>query len=116
MQYARATGFGTIVISHFPDKDKMIRDLGADEIVRDGKGLAAASGADHSAGRPKIAVQIPSRTLSSSEPLLPRSHFHVAFSESLLSIGSTTWPDSRLSVLVLRSLCFKMTARYRCDR
>ena len=29
-----------------PDKDKLIRDLGADEIVRDGKGLAAAGGAD----------------------------------------------------------------------
>ena len=29
-----------------PDKDKMIRDLGADEIVRDGKSLAAAGGAD----------------------------------------------------------------------
>src|SRR5882672_10155070 len=28
-------------ISHSPDKDKLIRDLGADEIVRDGKSLAA---------------------------------------------------------------------------
>ena len=35
-----------MAISHSPDKDKMIRDLGADEIVRDGKGLAAAGGAD----------------------------------------------------------------------
>jgi alcohol dehydrogenase len=46
VQYAKASGFDTAAISHFPDKDKMIRDLGADEIVRDGKGLAAAGGAD----------------------------------------------------------------------
>jgi alcohol dehydrogenase len=46
VQYAKATGFETIAVSHSPDKDKMIRDLGADEIVRDGKGLAAAGGAD----------------------------------------------------------------------
>jgi len=46
LQYAKAAGFETIAISHSPDKDKMIRDLGADEIVRDGKGLAAAGGAD----------------------------------------------------------------------
>jgi alcohol dehydrogenase len=46
IQYAKAAGFETIAISHSPDKDKMIRDLGADEIVRDGKGLAAAGGAD----------------------------------------------------------------------
>ena len=46
VQYAKAAGFETIAISHSPDKDKMIRELGADEIVRDGKGLAAAGGAD----------------------------------------------------------------------
>ena len=46
LQYAKAAGFETIAISHSPDKDKMIRDLGADEIVRDGRGLAAAGGAD----------------------------------------------------------------------
>jgi D-arabinose 1-dehydrogenase-like Zn-dependent alcohol dehydrogenase len=46
VQYAKAAGFDTIAISHTPDKDKMIRELGADEIVRDGKGLAAAGGAD----------------------------------------------------------------------
>jgi len=33
-------------VSHSPDKAKLIRDLGADEIVRDGKSLAAAGGAD----------------------------------------------------------------------
>ena len=36
----------TIAISHSTDKDKIIRELGADEIVRDGKGLAAVGGAD----------------------------------------------------------------------
>jgi alcohol dehydrogenase len=46
VQYAKAAGFETIAISHSPDKDKLIRELGADEIVRDGKGLAAAGGAD----------------------------------------------------------------------
>ena len=46
VQYAKAAGFGTIAISHSPDKDKMIRELGAEEIVRDGKGLTAAGGAD----------------------------------------------------------------------
>src|SRR5207247_740300 len=45
-KYAKAAGFVTIAVSHSPDKDKMIRDLGADEVVRDGKGLAAAGGAD----------------------------------------------------------------------
>ena len=46
VQYAKAAGFETIAVSHSPDKDKMIRDLGADEIVCDGKSLAAAGGAD----------------------------------------------------------------------
>lgn len=46
VQYAKAAGFETIAVSHSPDKDKMIRDLGADEIVGDGKSLAAAGGAD----------------------------------------------------------------------
>jgi alcohol dehydrogenase len=46
VQYAKAAGFETIAISHSLDKDKMIRELGADEIVRDGKSLAAAGGAD----------------------------------------------------------------------
>ena len=46
VQYAKAAGFDTIAISRSPDKDKMIRELGADEIVRDGKGLTAVGGAD----------------------------------------------------------------------
>ena len=46
VQYAKAAGFETIAISGSPDKDKMIRELGADEIVRNGKELAGAGGAD----------------------------------------------------------------------
>ncbi|MGO8735360.1 MAG: alcohol dehydrogenase catalytic domain-containing protein [Terriglobia bacterium] len=46
VQYAKAAGFETIAISHSPDKDKMVRELGAHEVVRDGKGLAGAGGAD----------------------------------------------------------------------
>jgi alcohol dehydrogenase len=46
VQYAKAAGFATIAISHSADKDKLVRELGADEIVRDGKGLAAVGGAD----------------------------------------------------------------------
>ena len=46
LQYAKAAGFHTIAVSHSPDKDQLIRDLGADEIVRDGKSLAGAGGAD----------------------------------------------------------------------
>jgi len=46
VQYAKAAGFVTIAVSHSPDKDRFVRELGADEIVRDGKGLAAAGGAD----------------------------------------------------------------------
>jgi len=46
VQYAKAAGFETIAISHSPDKDKLVRELGADEVVRDGKGLAGAGGAD----------------------------------------------------------------------
>jgi peroxiredoxin len=44
--YAKTAGFETIAISHSPDKDKMIREFGADQIVHDGKSLAAARGAD----------------------------------------------------------------------
>jgi D-arabinose 1-dehydrogenase-like Zn-dependent alcohol dehydrogenase len=46
VQYSRAAGFHTIAVSRSPDKDQLIRDLGADEVVRDGAGLAAAGGAD----------------------------------------------------------------------
>ena len=33
IQYAKAAGFKTVAISHSSDKDKLIRELGADEIV-----------------------------------------------------------------------------------
>jgi alcohol dehydrogenase len=46
VQYAKAAGFHTIAVSHSPDKDALIRELGADVVVRDGKGLAGAGGAD----------------------------------------------------------------------
>jgi len=46
VQYAKAAGFETIAVSHSPSKDELIRELGADEIVRDGRGLAEAGGAD----------------------------------------------------------------------
>lgn len=46
LQYSKAAGFETIAISHSPDKDKLARQLGADDVVRDGKGLADAGGAD----------------------------------------------------------------------
>lgn len=46
VQYAKAAGFETIAVSHSPDKDKLLRELGADAIVRDGKGLVEAGGVD----------------------------------------------------------------------
>jgi len=46
VQYAKGAGFLTIAVSRSPDKDSAIRELGADEIVRDGRGLADAGGAD----------------------------------------------------------------------
>jgi D-arabinose 1-dehydrogenase-like Zn-dependent alcohol dehydrogenase len=46
VQYAKAAGFETIAVSRSPDKDRLIRELGADEIVRDGAGLARAGGTD----------------------------------------------------------------------
>ncbi len=46
IQYAKAAGFTTVALSRSPDKDKFIRELGADEIVRNGKGLADMGGVD----------------------------------------------------------------------
>jgi len=46
VQYAKAAGFVTIAVSHSPDKDGLVRELGADDIVRSGKQLADAGGAD----------------------------------------------------------------------
>jgi D-arabinose 1-dehydrogenase-like Zn-dependent alcohol dehydrogenase len=50
VQYAKAAGFHTIAVSHSPDKDPLIRELGADEVVRDGAGLARVGGADIALG------------------------------------------------------------------
>ena len=46
LQYAKAAGFPVIAVSRSPDKDRLVRELGADEVVRDGAGLARAGGAD----------------------------------------------------------------------
>src|SRR5260370_5057271 len=46
VQYAKAAGFDTIAISHSPDKDKLVKELGADIIVRSGAELATMGGAD----------------------------------------------------------------------
>lgn len=46
VQYAKAAGFDTIAISHSPDKDKLIKALGADMVVRNGADLAKKGGAD----------------------------------------------------------------------
>lgn len=46
VQYAKAAGFETIAVSRSSDKDKLIRELGADEIVRDGQGLTHIGGVD----------------------------------------------------------------------
>jgi dehydrogenase len=46
LQYAKAAGFRTIAITHSLDKDALAKQLGADEIVRDGQSLAKLGGAD----------------------------------------------------------------------
>jgi D-arabinose 1-dehydrogenase-like Zn-dependent alcohol dehydrogenase len=46
VQYAKAAGFYTIGVSHSPDKDPLIRELGADLVVRNGESLMEAGGAD----------------------------------------------------------------------
>jgi alcohol dehydrogenase len=46
VQFSHAAGFHTIAISHSADKDPMIREFGAAEIVRDGASLAKVGGAD----------------------------------------------------------------------
>lgn len=47
VQYAKAAGFQTIAVSRSADKAEMIKkELGADLVVKDGAGLAAAGGAD----------------------------------------------------------------------
>jgi alcohol dehydrogenase len=46
VQYAKAAGFDTIAVTRSKDKEKLVRDLGADEVVADGQALLAAGGAD----------------------------------------------------------------------
>lgn len=46
VQFAKAAGHHTIALTHSADKEKMLRELGADEVVRDGEGLMKAGGAD----------------------------------------------------------------------
>jgi alcohol dehydrogenase len=46
LQYSKASGFDTIAVTKSKDKEKMIRDMGADEIVESGEKLLAAGGAD----------------------------------------------------------------------
>lgn len=44
LQYAKAAGFETIAISHSADKERLARQLGADEVVLDGSGFRHAGG------------------------------------------------------------------------
>lgn len=46
LQYSKAAGFETIAITHSQDKEKLVRDLGADEVVADGEALQKIGGAD----------------------------------------------------------------------
>jgi alcohol dehydrogenase len=46
LQYSKAAGFETIAVTQSKDKEKMIRDMGADEVVADGDKLLTAGGAD----------------------------------------------------------------------
>lgn len=46
LQYSKAAGFETIAVTKSKDKEKSIREMGADEIVASGEKLLAAGGAD----------------------------------------------------------------------
>jgi alcohol dehydrogenase len=46
LQYSKASGFETIAVTRSQDKEKMIRELGTDEVVSDGAQLLASGGAD----------------------------------------------------------------------
>jgi alcohol dehydrogenase len=46
LQYAKAVGHYTIAVTHSRDKEKQLRELGADEVVADGAALQKAGGAD----------------------------------------------------------------------
>ena len=46
LQFAKVSGFRTVAVSRSPDKTPMLKELGADEVVRNGKELLEAGGAD----------------------------------------------------------------------
>jgi D-arabinose 1-dehydrogenase-like Zn-dependent alcohol dehydrogenase len=46
IQYAKAAGFPTIAVTHSPDKVELAKQLGADQVVADGRALRKAGGAD----------------------------------------------------------------------
>src|SRR5206468_10653140 len=46
VQYAKAAGFDVVAMTHSKDKAPLLRQLGADEVVSDGRGLADAGGPD----------------------------------------------------------------------
>jgi alcohol dehydrogenase len=46
LQYSKAAGFETLAVTHSKDKEKLVRGLGADEVVTDGETLRAAGGPD----------------------------------------------------------------------
>ncbi|GHJ44217.1 alcohol dehydrogenase [Catellatospora sp. TT07R-123] len=46
LQFARASGFETVAVTHSADKHDLARKLGADHVVADGAELRAAGGAD----------------------------------------------------------------------
>jgi alcohol dehydrogenase len=46
LQYSKAAGFETIAVTKSKDKEKAIREMGADEIVENGENLLASGGAD----------------------------------------------------------------------
>jgi D-arabinose 1-dehydrogenase-like Zn-dependent alcohol dehydrogenase len=46
VQYSKAAGFETIGITHSPDKKKLIKELGADEVFENGESLGRSGGAD----------------------------------------------------------------------
>ena len=46
LQYSKAAGFETLAVTKSKDKEKMIRDMGADEVVEEADKLLNAGGAD----------------------------------------------------------------------
>jgi len=46
VQFSKAAGHHTIAVTHSKDKEKMLRQLGADDVVSDGDALMKSGGAD----------------------------------------------------------------------